>query len=154
MLNSCAFCIAAIVFLPACWTESRAEVMSLPVPVRTLYPNDELHKEDFTWKQFEVNDIARRNYFTGVDPIIANVALRALPAGRPVPLRAVKRRSDVRKGEQTLAHYEADGIEIQGILVPEQDAVVGQMVQVKNPQTGVLLFARVAMDGTLIVEMQ
>ena len=101
-----------------------------------------------------MNDIARRNYFTGVDTLTANVALRALPAGRPVALRAVKKRSDVRKGEQTLARYEADGIEIQGILVPEHDAVVGQMVQVKNTQTGVVLFARVAMDGTLVVEMQ
>lgn len=131
---------------------AQAETMSLPVPLRTIYPKDPIKKEDFTFKEYEVNEVARRNYVISLSQLEQQVAARAMPAGRPVPLRSLKRAADVTKGQQIIARYVSDGIEIQGILVPEQDGVIGDMLRVRNPETGVTLLARVTPDGTLAVE--
>ncbi|MBL8791144.1 MAG: flagellar basal body P-ring formation protein FlgA [Rhizobiales bacterium] len=140
--------------LTAAWpaAPAHAETMSLPVPLRTIYPKDTVNKADFTFKEYEVNEVARRNYVISLSQLEQQVAARALPAGRPVPLRSLKRASDVSKGQQVVARYVSHGIEIQGILVPEQDGVIGDTVRVRNPETGVSLLARVAPDGTLAVE--
>jgi len=132
--------------------QAQAETMSLPVPVRTIYPKDPVNKDDFTFKEYEVNDVARRTYVISLSQLEQQVAARALPAGRPIPLRSLKRAADVTKGQQIVARYVSSGIEIQGILVPEQDGVIGDVVRVRNPETGVSLLARVAPDGTLAVE--
>ncbi len=126
--------------------------MSLPVPLRTIYPKDPVKKEDFTFKEYEVNEVAQRTYVISLSQLDQQVAAKALPAGRPIPLRSLKRAADVAKGQQVVARYVSDGIEIQGILVPEQDGVIGDTVRVRNPETGVTLLARVAPDGTLAVE--
>jgi flagellar basal body P-ring formation protein FlgA len=128
-----------------------ADVMSLPVPLHTIYPKTPLRSEDFTFKEFEVNEVAQRTYLISLTQISQQLAGRALPAGRPVLLRALKRMADVRKGEQTTARYVAGGVEIQGVLVPEQDGVAGDILRAKNPETGVMLLAKVAADGTLSV---
>lgn len=129
-----------------------AESMSLPVPLRTIYPKDAVNMEDFTFKEYEVNDIARRNFLISLSQLKHQVAVRVLPAGRPVPLRALKRGADIVKGQQIVARYVSHGIEIQGILVPEQDGVIGDVIRARNPETGVILLSRVAPDGTLTVE--
>lgn len=128
-----------------------AETMSLPVPVRTIYPKDVIRKDDFIFKDYEVNDIARRNFVISLSQLEQQVAVRALPAGKPIPLRALRRAADVSKGQQTVARYIDSGIEIQGILVPEQDGVIGDVIRARNPETGVVLLARIADDGTLSV---
>jgi flagellar basal body P-ring formation protein FlgA len=128
-----------------------ADVMSLPVPVRTIYPKDVIRAEDFTFKDYEVNEVVRRTYLTSVPKGSQLAALRALPAGKPVHLKALKRMADVRKGEQVVARYASSGIEILGVLVPEQDGLIGDVLRAKNPESGVVLLALVAPDGTLIV---
>lgn len=128
-----------------------AEVMPLPVPVRTIYPNDELQDGDFATKEFIVNESIKRNYLLDTEGVGKSVALRVLPAGKPVMLRAIKRKADARKGQAAIARYAEGGIEIQGFLVPEQDGSAGEVIKVKNPQTGVTLLAKVKADGSLSV---
>lgn len=133
-------------------TPSHGETLSLPVPIKTIYPKSVVRAEDFTFKEYEVNDIAKRNFVVSLSQLEQQTAARSLPAGRPIPLRALKRTADIMKGQQAVARYVSEGIEIQGILVPEQDGLVGEVVKARNPETGVVLFARVASDGTLTVE--
>jgi flagellar basal body P-ring formation protein FlgA len=147
-----------VLFFSACFVGhllttfgAHAEVMSLPVPVRTIYPKDVLRSEDFTFKDYEVNDIVRRTYLTSVPKGRQLSALRALPAGKPVNLKSLKPMADVRKGEQVVARYASGGIEILGVLVPEQDGVIGDVLRAKNPDTGVVLLALVSEGGTLVV---
>ena len=128
-----------------------ADIMPLPVPVRTIQPAETLQDSDFAAKDFIVNESIKRSYLLTTEGIGKSVALRVLPAGKPVALRFIKRKADARKGQAALARYVSDGIEIQGYLVPEQDGAAGEMIKVKNPQTGVSLLAMVSEDGTLLV---
>jgi flagellar basal body P-ring formation protein FlgA len=144
-------CCACLIGQLVASVSALAEVMSLPVPVRTIYPKDVLRLEDFAFKDYEVNDVVRRTYLTSVPKGGQVSALRALPAGKPVHLKSLKRMADVRKGEQVVARYASSGIEILGVLVPEQDGMIGDVLRAKNPETGVVLLALVASDGTLTV---
>lgn len=128
-----------------------ADIISLPVPVRAIQPKETLQDSDFSVKDFIVNDSIKRSYLLTTDGIGKSVALRVLPAGKPVALRFIARKADARKGQAVLARYVSEGIEIQGYLVPEQDGAAGEMIKVKNPQTGVSLLALVGEDGTLLV---
>lgn len=128
-----------------------AEVTSFLVPVRTIYPKEALRSTDFVFKEFEANEVARRTYLSSHGQLESHAASKALPAGRPVLLRTLRRIADVKKGQQVIARYVAEGIEIMGLLVPEQDGVIGEIVRVRNAETGVILAARVAEDGSLVV---
>lgn len=145
--------LSAVVFAATCSIGMvHAETLSLPVPLKTIYPKDVVRKEDFTFKEYEVNAVAKRNFVISLTQLEQQVAARALPAGRPIPLKALRRSADIVKGQQAIARYVAQGIEIQGILVPEQDGIAGEVIRAKNPETGVVLLARVGTDGTLAVE--
>jgi flagellar basal body P-ring formation protein FlgA len=147
------WCVLICVLAPlTCASTALADVMALPVPLRTIYPKDELRASDFGTKDYEVNEVVRRNYLTSTSQLGQLVAVHALPAGRPVQLKSVKRMADVRKGEQVVAHYVGGGIAIQGILIPEQDGIVGDVLRAKNPETGVSVLVRVTPDGLLAVE--
>ncbi len=131
-----------------------ADIVSLPVPVRTILPSETLQESDFSTKDFIVNDSIKRNYLLNTKSIDRTVAIRVLTAGKPVALRFIKRKADARKGQAALARFVSGGIEIQGYLVPEQDGAAGEVIKVKNAQTGVSLLAVVSEDGTLVVGEQ
>jgi flagellar basal body P-ring formation protein FlgA len=133
---------------------TRAEVVSLLVPVRMISPKEELGKDDFAWKQFEVNDVAKRNYLASFDQLDNKAAEKSLAAGRPVPIRALGPKLDIRKGETLPARFVADGIEIQGLMTAEIDGFIGDTIRVRNPETGTKLTAKVTPNRTLEVNAQ
>lgn len=146
--------VAAAAGFLMCATAASAEVLSLPVPVRTIFPNDQIAASDFVMKEFVVNESIKRNYLLTPNGVERSVAMRVLPAGKPIVLRALRRKADVEKGKGVMARYVSGGVEIQGFLIPEQDGTAGQVIKAKNPQTGVVVPALVHTDGSLLVGLQ
>lgn len=128
-----------------------AETMSLPVPSRTIFPGQQVQQADFTEKDFEVSDVAKLNFVINLDQIENKEALKVLPMGKAIPLAALTKASDVRKGKETMAHFVADGIDIQGVLSPMRDGVAGETIPCRNPSSGLTVDAMVLADGSLSV---
>ena len=128
-----------------------AETMALPVPIRTIFPGQVIQDADFTQKDFEVSAVAKLNFVVSLDQIQNKEAGKILPVGKAIPLVALAKANDVRKGKETVAHFVADGIDIQGVLSPLRDGVAGERIPCRNPSSGLIVDALVMADGSLSV---
>ncbi len=128
-----------------------AETMALPVPTRTIFPGQAIQDADFAQKDFEVSDIAKLNFVVSLDQMQDKEAAKILPVGKAIPLAALAKANDVRKGKEAIAHFIANGIDIQGVLSPLRDGVAGQVVPCRNPSSGLTVDALVMADGSLSV---
>jgi flagella basal body P-ring formation protein FlgA len=128
-----------------------ADTMALPVPTRTIFPGQQIQDADFTQKDFEVSDTARQNFVINFDQIQNKQATKLLPVGKAVPLASLAKANDVRKGKETIAHFVADGIDIQGVLSPLKDGIAGETIPCRNPSSGLTVDALVLADGSLSV---
>lgn len=129
----------------------RAEVISMPVPAHVLQAGEELNEGDFYVKDFEVNSVAKANFVTDVDQAARMMTTKVLVPGKPIPLTALAIPPAVRKGKSTVVHFIADGIDIQGSLMPMQDGSTGELIPARNPSSGVTVNALVLADGSLSV---
>jgi flagella basal body P-ring formation protein FlgA len=130
---------------------AQAETMALPVPTRTILPGQLIDDADFSQKNFEVSAVAKLNFVISFDQMRQKEAAKLMTAGKPVPMSAIRKANDVHKGQQTIARFSEDGIEIQGILSPLNDAVAGQIVRCRNPSSGIMVDALVLENGSLSV---
>ena len=130
---------------------SQAEIVTMPVPLQTIYPGQPLRPEDFLLKSFSVNDVARQNFAIRIDQLLDKEPVTVLMSGRPIALKSIKQADDVKSGKLTVARFVEDGIEIQGVLMPRQNGSAGQIIEARNPTTGVVLNVMVLADGTLSV---
>jgi flagellar basal body P-ring formation protein FlgA len=142
-----------LIILPiVTWVGSvRAEILSIPVPGRTIGAGAHLVPDMFVWKQFQVGEVARRNYATSLDQLVGRESGRSLAAGRPVALKSVQSSKAVRKGDIVSSYFTADTIRIEAVLQALQDGVAGEVIKAKNPASGLVVDARVSEDGTLVV---
>lgn len=143
------FCIAAASLL-GCGV-AFAETMALPVPTRTIFPGQVIQDADFTQKDFEVSDVAKLNFVVSLEQMQNKEAGKILPVGKAIPLAALAKANDVRKGREAVAHFVADGIDIQGVLSPLRDGVAGEKIPCRNPSSGLIVDALVMADGSLSV---
>lgn len=146
------FCAASIGLL-GCGVAC-ADTMALPVPARTIFPGQQIQDADFTQKDFEVSDIAKLNFVVSLDQMQDKEATKVLPVGKAIPLAALVKANDVRKGKEAIAHFIAEGIDIQGVLSPLKDGVAGQIVPCRNPSSGLTVDALVMADGSLSVSQK
>ena len=146
------FCAVTACLL--CCGAACAETMSLPVPARTIFPGQQIQDADFTQKDFEVSDVAKLNFVVSLDQMQDKEATKVLPVGKAIPLAALTKANDVRKGKEAIAHFVADGIDIQGVLSPLKDGVAGQIIPCRNPSSGLTVDALVMADGSLSVSQK
>ncbi len=132
-------------------SRASAEALLLPVPSHSIGSGEAVTSDEFVQKAFEVSAMAKANYLTTNDQLRGMQSSQFLVAGKPVPLAALQKAADVRKGKNTAAIFVADGIQIQGVLVPQSDGSAGETLHCKNPQTGLIVDALVRADGNLEV---
>lgn len=149
MHRAIGICIAAFGLVVS--GAARAETMALPVPTRTIFPGQVIQDADFTRKDFEVSGVAKLNFVISLDQMQDKEAVQVLPVGKAIPLAALAKASAVRKGKETIAHFIASGIDIQGVLSPLRDGIAGQIVPSRNPSSGLIVNALVMADGSLSV---
>ena len=133
---------------------ARAEIIQMPVPSRTLPAGVELAASDFLLKEFSVTEIAKSSYAISVDQFTKMEPLRPLLAGKPVALASLRRAVAIRKGEQVTAIYKNAGLTIQNKLVALHDGGLGDVIEARNPSTGLIVHATVAAGGVLEVSGQ
>ncbi len=146
------FCAVTVGLL--CCGAACAETMALPVPARTIFPGQQIQDADFTQKDFEVSDVAKLNFVVSLDQMQDKEATKVLPVGKAIPLAALTKANDVRKGKEAIAHFVADGIDIQGVLSPLKDGIAGQIIPCRNPSSGLTVDALVMADGSLSVSQK
>jgi flagella basal body P-ring formation protein FlgA len=120
------------------------------VPAVTIYPGDVISES-------AVDAIAVTNpnlapgYASSLDQVVGKVTKRTLVAGRTIPLGVLQEPFAVKRGNNVRLTFSSSQMVITARGASTQDAMVGDMIKVRNLDTGVTVSGTVMADGSVEV---
>ncbi len=135
----------ALGLAPAGATEMRA-----PSPKAIIYPGDLIRDDMLTDAPLSAPNSAGP-VALGAEDIVGMVARRTLLPGQSIPINALAAPRVVRAGAAVKLVYADGGLEITTVGSALQDGAIGQHVQVRNNDSGVIVSGRVRSDGAVQV---
>ena len=133
----------------ACAGATLASNLELPVPRTTIYPNETISAEHLTDRAFIAQSVARGSVFEDKQGIVGKVARRTLLPGQPVPVNAVREPYLVNQGKASLVVLHNGGLTITTQAIALQNGSVGDVITLRNPDSGVVIQGTVESDGTV-----
>ncbi len=124
---------------------------SLPVPRITLYPGDAIQAEHLVDREFRSRlpegGAVHRDRFS----LIGRVARRTLLPGRPIPVNAVRDPFLIVQGRNVQIVFQDGALTITGYGIALQSAGEGDVVSLRNLDSGTIIKGAVLADGTVRV---
>ncbi|MEM7775380.1 MAG: flagellar basal body P-ring formation chaperone FlgA [Pseudomonadota bacterium] len=128
-----------------------SRLMNLPVPAATVYPGDRLTVETLRTARMIVPDGARRSYAMHARQVTGKVARHTLPAGRAIPLSAVREAYAFKTGERVSMVLAVGGLRITAVGVALGPGIVGKSARVRNIDSGSIIHGVVRPSGVVEV---
>ncbi len=138
---------AAITAMPA-----QAANTTLPVPSVTIYPGDLIQDSYLIDRDFSSNPTMPR---TGVidsrKMLVGKLARRTLLPGVPIPLNGVGEPNAISNGSRVRVVFDQEGLQIETYAIALQAGSVGEVISVRNPDSGITISGIVQSDGSVRV---
>lgn len=139
--------LAATFLLPSA---GLAERLTAVIPTQTIYPGETLDAS-----RVEVVDVTNPDladgYVRTLSEIDGKVTKRTLLPGRVILASALREQYAVQRGSNVRLVFSNGGLTISAAGSPLQDAAVGELIRVRNVDTGVIVSGTVMADGTIHV---
>ena len=120
------------------------------VPERTIYPG-----ETITGAMVRSVGVTNPNlaggYASDVTEVDGMITTRTLLPGRTIPVAALREAWAVERGSPVTLVFADQGLVITAPGTPLQNAAVGEMIRVRNVDSGVVVSGTVMQDGTVRV---
>jgi flagella basal body P-ring formation protein FlgA len=129
--------------------ESQYDV--LPVPAVTIYPGDLIQDAMLKEQFFLPGTRARYPVAAERAALIGKVARHTLVPDRLIPTNAVSEPELVANGALTTAVFESGALSMTATVVALQGGALGQLIQVRNVDSGRVVAGLVQGDGTVRV---
>jgi len=148
-------CALWLTALAAAWAlthavpPASAEDLQLPVPKAIVYPGDALSEEMLAERAFIAHTVARPTVFEVREAIVGKVARRTLLPGQPIPISAVRDPYVVAQGKIALVVFEHGGLIISTQALALQNGGVGDVVSLRNLDSGTVIKGTIAPDGSV-----
>lgn len=126
--------------------------IAVPVPSVAVHAGDVMTSELLVERRLVVNEAAARSYVVAREQVVGKVARRALMAGAAIPLNALREPWLFKDGERVVIQFASGGLNIRGAGVALQPGVLGELISVRNIDTGVTVRGVVQADGSVQVE--
>ena len=124
----------------------------LPVPVITIYPGDTIQNTYLVDREFPSNEQALRGgVIDSRLALVGKLARRTLLPGVPIPANAVADPNAITNGEKVRVVFDQDGLVIETYCIALQAGHVGQVISVRNPDSGMTISGIVQADGSVRV---
>jgi flagellar basal body P-ring formation protein FlgA len=123
--------------------------LDLPVPRITIYPGDTISDDQLTDRAFLAHTVTRSSVFDDRQSLVGRVAKRTLLPGQPVPVNAIRDPYLVNTGKSSLVVFQTDGLTITTQAIALQNGVAGDVVTMRNPDSGTIIQGTVERDGTV-----
>lgn len=151
---NCRLTAAALVLLilPLAAPSAAQTLMAMPVPGVTLYPGDAIATHKLAAKTFRVTAAALQNFASSPEQLAGKFARRTMPAGRPIPFAAVRGREIIEQGKPVVMLFQEDGVSISATVIALQSGELGEIIEARNPDSGLVVRARVTSDGILVAD--
>lgn len=127
-----------------------ADARTAVVPKRIIYPGEEIHPG-----QLEVVEVTNPNLVKGYAENIASVSglvtKRTLLPGRVILVSALREPFAVSRGSTVQLVFDNGSLVIRASGTPLQDAAIGELIRIRNKDSGVIVSGTVMADGTVHV---
>lgn len=144
---------AIAAFVPAMFAASMAHAESLGfavVPTQIIYPGEEIDA-----KRLKTVEVTNRNLAQGyaqeIGQVEGLVTTRTLLPGRTIMVAGLKQPSAMKRGDKILLVYDNGMLRITAAGTPLADGAVGELIQVRNTDTGVILSGTIMPDRSVLV---
>jgi flagella basal body P-ring formation protein FlgA len=124
------------------------------VPGAVIYPGDVITAEALIPGKVLRAAGSPAVFGENIEDLVGKVARRTLMRGELIPNSAVREQALVVQGRPYKLTYSSEFVSIVGTGIPMKSAAVGELVSVRNPDTGLIIKARVQADQTLAVDEQ
>ena len=151
---SLAAALAAVFFVSAGVPQPlAAQLVTLPVPAVTIYPGSIIQAGDLTDRTFVQSEIAT-GYVDSIAMLVGKVARRTLLPDHPIPPMAIDNVDLVKRGTSVQLVFQQSGLLITAYAAPLEDGSAGDVIRVRNIDSGAVVVGVVQPDGTVRVGVQ
>ncbi len=147
ILSIAAAAAMLIVAVPA----KAQNVLAVPVPTVTLYPGDTITAEQLTERRFRLSSRNMQAVALTREIVVGKVARRTLVAGQLIPQNAVEELKIVKRGVPIRVVFAEQGLTIVAYAEPLQSGAIGEMIRVRNLDSGTVIVGTVQADGSITV---
>lgn len=124
----------------------------LPVPTITIYPGDTIKDAWLVDREFPESVIAAKGTLIGTrEPVVGKIARRTLLPGAPIPWNAIMEPKTVSNGAKVRIVFQEEGLTITAYGAALQSGGVGDIVSVRNLDSGLTISGTVQSDGSVRV---
>jgi flagella basal body P-ring formation protein FlgA len=124
----------------------------LPVPTVTIYPGDMISADMLSVGTFPAGTADNFPVIASRRDIVGKVARRTLLPGRLIVRNTVGEPDLVEKGKIIPIHFQEGPLEITASVLALQSGAFNDMIQVRNIDSGKVIVATVAADGSVRVD--
>ncbi len=128
---------------------SLAEERLLPTPRVTIYPGDHIYDNLLEERGFSFEIAPSGAGIESREAIVGKVARRTLLPGKPIPAIAIDNPKIVAIGAQVRIVFAESGLEITAYGMAMQAGAVGDLIRVRNQDSGLTVSGRVRRDGSV-----
>lgn len=121
----------------------------LPVPTVTIYAGDVIKETMLRLQTYPETFKARAAVIDAPLAMVGRTAKRMLLPGEPVPVNAVDDPRLVSRGAPTQIVFEENGLFITTVGSPLQNGGLGELIRVRNADTGRIILGTVMADGRI-----
>ena len=144
--------LAALLAAWACMSSVRtagAQELELPVPRAVIYPGDVVSDELLAARAFIAHTVARSTIHEAREALIGKVARRTLLPGQPIPFSAIRDPYLVTQGKTVVVVFEHGGLTITTNALALQNGGLGDVVSLRNLDSGAIIKGTVASNGSI-----
>lgn len=138
-----------IAFFPG--AAAAANGTPLPVPKVTLYPGDAITADLLQNRLFKSGWASRQAVFRDNERLVGKVARLTLLPGKPIPLNGVRDAYAVQQGKTTLVVFRAGALTITSYGTALQSGSVGDIISLRNIDSGNRVAGVVQPDGSVML---
>lgn len=140
--------IAGVFAICACISAAHAAGIELPVPKVTIYPGDAITGDLLTVKAFN-QSAETLPVIRTPDAAIGKIARRTLLPGKPIPLGYIRDAELIKQGKQVRIVFSEGPLTISGVAVALQSGGAGDLLSLRNVDSGTVIKGVVQADGSV-----
>lgn len=130
-----------------------ARELVLPVPRVTIYPGEVITETMLVQRTFRGNDYDRPGIAVTSEALIGKVARATLLPNVPVSSGGVREPYAIQQGQPAVVVFRSGGLIISATAVSLQSGSAGDVISLRNTDSGTTIRGKVQADGTVRVGM-
>ena len=132
-------------------THTLAQEHVLPVPRVTIYPGDVITENMLSDRPFFGAEYESSGFASSRDDLLGKVARQTLLPHLPIAATAVREPHAVIQGRPAVVYFKSGSLIISATAMPLQAGIAGEVISLRNTDSGTTIRGVVQADGTVRV---